>query len=616
MSTITLATIGATGVTRRLVANGVDKLTFTLPGATALTSADAATQGAFVTATYPDISFYGRVARVSRNGSGASESQTVELHGLWASLQQITYLQSWTVWDTSSSEAIAGTRPRVILGQNAAGERVTSGAQISDAIAWAASMGLPIALGTVDAGISLPFDEQENLSCADVILAMLRILPDYVAWFEGNTFHCRRRANLAGVSLPLSALSSLTHSARHDLQVPGVVINYEVTHNDDGRARTSVITDTAGNASHWAAARLLYDLQGRSRSFSKADIETQDIPADLTTDKAFLKQLHPWLATVDDADLAITAASRGVAEPLPRMLVKGPIPDWLNKDSDDEQLTWVIDYTVKVGDPAVVVETISGLTLTANIVATDALTRNYSRLASLDTGEEVPTGIAAALFTAWGTLWHEGRVTLTEAECPGTYRPGQLLTVNSISSPIQEVIEDLDSGSTTLSFGPPANIQADTLIALFRGLRARRFSYSRGERQTSEPDEDGDFQSGRAPDTRPTSGAGQTKRLRLLHTGDPSHEIDLNPADIDFLETSPEPLVLKTREILTLITDGGVLKAQRVQALCSLPYGDTIDLVAASKLLPAPGDPGDVLALNAESEPVWETPEGCPEEEV
>lgn len=619
MTTLNLKNIGAHGITRRLIANGTDRMTFTVSAPDALTSAPVANPGEFVTLTYPPhVSFFGRVARVTPTGSDAAEAQNVEVHGLWASLQQITYLQSWTVWDPANQAAINATRPRVILGMGANGQRVSTGAQIADAIAWAASRGLPIQTGTIDAGIALPFDEQENISCADVILAMLRILPDYVAWFEGPVFHCRRRANLQTVSLPIGHLAHVQHSARTDLQIPGVIVNYEVTHDDDGRARTTVITDTAGNTSHWAAARILYDLQGRSRSNSTAEIITRDIPENLASDKDWLRQFHPWLETVADEDLTITAASRIPTDPppdpppesppppLPRMLVKGPIPDWLNKTTQTQQITWVIDYTVRIA--GVLVETITGLTLTANIVATDALTRTYSRLAALDTGEPVPEGIASALYAAWGTLWHEGRVTRITAEIPGTYRPGQTLQVNGISSPIQEVVEDLDNGTTTLTFGPPANIQADTLIALFRGLRARRFSYSRADRLSGLPETPADALTGRTPDTRPTSGAGQTKRLRLLHPGPPAHEIDLNPEDTQF-DGTPEPTVLKTREVYLIQSDGSAgLEIVRAQVLCSATYGDPIPL----RLLPPGGQEGDILAILS-GDPAWEPTGDCDE---
>jgi hypothetical protein len=583
---VSITLTNATAIRRVRAANGPDSMSVTLPGASALTDADVETGGAVVTLTYNSIPFTGIVSKVRHTGSGRDESQIVDLVGLWTVLQKVTYMQIWQTWNIAGEVAETAPRSRVILGMDDTGARITAGQQIINAINYAISLGAPITLGTVDAGPQLPFDERENISVADVVLHVVRLMPDYVAWFNGSAFNCRRRASLGNVALAATDCTDVETTERRDLLVPGIKITYEKTHNYDGTPKTTIETDTAGTTSAWNTVHLNFDLQGRQRSYLKAAIETEDIPADLTTDKAFLKARVPWLESVADGDITIEAAARGSVDPLPRMLIKGPIPDWLNKDTEEETLTWTITVNIKVGDPAVLVETRTSVTVTAEIIATDAITRTYKRLASADSGEETPTGIAAALYTAWGTLQHEGSATLVQAECAGTYAPGQTITVNGITALIQSVDEDLVSGRTVVRFGPPARIEADSLIALFRGLRSRRYAWSRNERAGSEePGGDGgDIDQGAIPPkSTATQLGGQTTRLRITASdGTYDHEIDLNPAGTAFADSGDaSPTVITSREAFLLVLDAGKLVAKKVQVLCSAPYASGADRVIA-----------------------------------
>jgi hypothetical protein len=567
----------ATAIRRVRAANGPDSMTLTLTGATALSDADAATGGSVLSLTYNGVPFTGIVSKVRHIGSGRDESQVVELVGLWTVLQKVTYMQSWKTWSVSGEEAQTEPRARVILGMDDTGARITAGQQIRNAVNYAISKGAPIALGTVDDGPQLPFDERENIFVSDVILHVVRLMPDYVAWFSGNVFHCRRRASLGNAVIPPEACTDVETTERRDLLVPGIKITYEKTHNYDGTAKTTIETDSAGVTNVWNTVHLNFDLQGRQRSYLKASIETETIPEDLTADKAFLKARVPWLASVDDADITIFSAARGSADPLPRMLVKGPIPDWLDKETEEETLTWTLTVYIKVA--GVIVEAKDFITVTAEIIATDAATRTYKRLASADSGEETPTGIAAALFTAWGTLQHEGQATLVQAEAPGTYSPGQTVTVNGVTGLIQTVDEDLVAGRTVVRFGPPARIEADSLVSLFRGLRARRYAWSRNERaETEEPGGDGGDidQGGIPPKSTATQGGGQTTRLRIAASdGTYDHEIDLNPAGTVFAESGEAaPTVITAREMFLMVLVDGSLVAKKCQVLCSEPYAE------------------------------------------
>ena len=152
---------------------------------------------------------------------------------------------------------------------------------------------------------------------------------------------------------------------------------------------------------------------------------------------------------------------------------------------------------------------------------TDAEEKTYKLLASWDSGESVPTGVAAALYASWSVLHFDGSFVLTESECSGAILPRHAIRISggrsewaAMDALVQQVDEDVDSGQTTVRFGPPGQIEANSLVALFRALRGRRYSCKRQDRVTGESNGQTELElSGDAAQDVPCPGPGGKQKL-------------------------------------------------------------------------------------------------------
>ena len=110
------------------------------------------------------------------------------------------------------------------------------------------------------------------------------------------------------------------------------------------------------------------------------------------------------------------------------------------------------------------------------------------------------------------TPWFDGQIVLRAAECPGTWRPGMLLTFtngrpdwNAAGGVIQEVSEELLTGRTILRFGPPPIMDGAQFATLALQTRILR--------QGSPPAIGGGSAS--KGGTTPTAGGGSSVKLTL-----------------------------------------------------------------------------------------------------
>jgi hypothetical protein len=591
---VTFASLNASNLVIHTEINGLDEATFRIQGATILTDACPLTSGESYRIYQDDQpKFYGRLLlnprRAESNPNESTEAQTVRLVGLRWWLEHTTYMQSWKVYDTVGAELTNVNKGRVVLFQNAAGTRITYGAQIDDVIDWAIARGAPIEIGTIDAGIQMPFDERENITCAEVLDHCQRLFPDILIWFDYTTptptFHAVKRANIASVDLDLTSttrrLTVLDITPRADLVKPGVTVQYEKTHDVDGVTYRTVETDSAGDTAQFDSIYLSYDLQGSSATYLRQKITTENLPADLN-DKTWWKARLPWLNNIADGDLTITDAAKDAAiDSYSRILIAGIVQDWMTgKEVVQGCIRAKADVIIK--DGTTVLERAENLDIAVDIPATDASTGTYQRLSSYDSGESTPTGIAAELWAAWSILHYEGLLTIHQDEVDAYCHLGHTLNITNgvaawatMATLIQAIDESIDDGVTTVKFGPPAPVEADNLMGLFRALRVRRFSWSQSTRAAGTTSGSGQVElSGASPYASSSHGGGDTKRKRIADTdGTDTHITDINPAGITFDDAGDQAaLNIQLREILCLENDGGNLVYKRRQALVSESY--------------------------------------------
>ena len=278
-------------------------------------------------------------------------------------------------------------------------------------------------------------------------------------------------------------------------------------------------------------------IQTLSLSGSRAIVQKQSVVTDVlpkpnasTADVLkFFKKKRSWLRFILDKDLEISRgfnvemspedqlATNGETElpniwtthDLPRELLSGSITDWMERaytNLKTGQLLFLANFKF-VGDikkytsdqqriirnsfPPNDKEHPNENWFRETIMATNAQTRVYSRVTSFDEAEEVPQGLAQALWSALNTLHHEGTFTLAGEEIDRSVTIGCTLNLTggcsewaAMNAQVQEVTWIAASGQTIIRFGPPEHLSPQDMIEHLRGIRQSAPSLVFEERTT------------------------------------------------------------------------------------------------------------------------------------
>ncbi len=592
---------------------GIDTMTFDIDSETALSDDDLFAYHAYIRVRkvvdgVETLFFFGRVTSLPRSGVGGQyERRSFTVSGPGEQLASLVYRQSWV--ETTGTIR----KPLVVLYQDSNGNRCTTGAQIYDALLWAKSCGARIAApdaALIITGTILPYDERVNLKCCDVITECLRWHPHAVCWWDYTqrlpVFHCALRAALTPVSVALTSLNGLQLSPRTDLQIPAMAIAYTKSYQADDQSWSRTYFDwspvIAGETSEETTDRLNgldvvwanFDLDGMSRTTERSKIVVEDFPADYN-DKAWWKARVPWLREIDDANLTLAngRCMNDTDASLDKIKTEGNLLPWMGKTESDERIC--VDATVSKydGEQLVSIETIP---VTIVVKATDASTKTYSRVVALDSGESVPEGVCAALYSEWSGLHYDGQFRITEEECSGAFSLGNSVNItgglsgwSSMAAMVAHTSEHLDTGDSEVSLGPLRTVDIDSLVSLFRATRNRQFSYRRVTR-TGAADASTDGEGSAATSVlHESEGTAITKRRVIFDPdADPQHKIDLNPAAVNFPDptNSAEGAVTMQPRELFIITassaDGSYLIVKRVQVLASDAYGSSYQIPVGS----------------------------------
>lgn len=477
-----------------LASQGADTLTFKELGAAYDATPIFAFDDTLILRRDSTIVFVGRVQRVSARAA-RSEERSYTVAGPWSWLEQIVYQQIWHTTSGVDATVIEERRGRIVIGQDEDGNKRATGPEISAALQWAIDNGAAIAIGTIDASVTIPYQELVDVTVAELVRACLRWTPDAQTWFDYTaatpTLHIRRRASLAPAAIAISPTlaKSLEIRSREDMQVPACVLKYERSHSLDGEVWATTELDKYPALATGAEPRALVatiDLEGSSATYEFQELETAAI---ITDSKAFWKSQLDWLAAYADGDITITedtlTDTAGGATTLDRYVISGAVADWMGVGNGEVIAKAKIAYTGSAG--AAFAATIG----TVRLVGTDTSKTTFSRLMSLDTAEATPVGLAEALYNALSVLHYEGSFTASEEEVSGLIHPGNTLRLTgglaawaTMDAMVQQVTMDIDSGSTSIAFGPPAQLGPQDLVAQLRVTRNARSSWRRKERST------------------------------------------------------------------------------------------------------------------------------------
>lgn len=490
---------------------------FTFTQRSPFDTAHAFAHGSDVVLTKDGVTWFrGKIRLPETYASPQTETKPYEAVGPWDDLERTPYQQQWRIW--TGTEVVLVYKSRCVLGQAADGSRQTLAQAATEIIAYAISAGVNLQIGTIDISGTFPFEEFVDQSCGEVLRKILRWAPDAASWIDyattPPTINIRSRSALSVQSglLFFTRNKLLRIKPRADLAPPVVAILYErINTHDDNSYRELVEDKFPADQSTQQPGALVFsvELAGSRITSQRQRVEVAAWPEDNPEWIEWLKAKNPWLANPVISDITIVGDVDLTSE-LPRELVEGLIPDWLNKDAAPCTVSATLNYTQTVdGDPRPVVEHL----ITVNTIATNAITKTYRKNSVDEVAEPIPTGLAQRLYTSLNALHYEGQYVRGGPECLNTYRPGMRLNLfggeaiwQTMGALIQVVTHQIDTGTTTVDFGPPSHLNLQDYIELMRANRSRLPAHSAPDRDKDEPGESTDLEiQGIAPRQNATS---------------------------------------------------------------------------------------------------------------
>lgn len=475
------------------------------------------------------------------------------LAGPWWHLQRIVYRQ---IWQTLVRDALGPTPSgRVILHQSAAGAAISVDAQLADIIAYARTQSAPLALGACATHLTLPWDEQRDLTCAQAVDRCLRFCPDVCSRIDyapavpvlhftaGDDFQ-----------IPDSA-ETIVDQARDDLVCPGVEIQIERLGQHDGTQYRTLQNLTAGDVADPDAVHATLQLAGpeSNRTVLRVDVVTETIPAPLANAAWWIAR-HPRLNGIAAGDLSIIDTGRWTLDTAanppawavaadtnlyPRISLT-PIAQLVTLDvrSRVERITATCDI-IRRNAANEIIDNEHAVVLELQVVTTNATTRTYTHVQAFSgiDGEPVPEGLAAELLAHWSTRYYDGTATWPLADAWPVV--GAIVS----GSPIQSCSVESSRNTASVQFGAPAHLSIEDFAARLQGFRTRRASISWRSRSTGEPAPSAELDPAQLnPAKVPGQGGGEKRQLVVA--GATTGKIDLNPSGLSESQSmSPRTLL-------------------------------------------------------------------------
>lgn len=543
----TLAQLGITDLRIKFANHADDVATWTCDGADVDSAADFAT-GTVVSIWRKNGQlaakrvFSGAITSLPRYGSGAAHRVSYEARGGWYWLTKGFYTQSYPVHDGTTAGTCSKTR--IVIGYGANGT-ATPTAQLAEILNQCAAASGEIAGTAAGSSVSvssatIPGDEELDLTWADAVNRILRWFPDTAVFFDHSVHPVKCTIERWTETNPdrtrwwgAGDCDEVEVVPRHDLQIPGVRIDYEiVTSVESGSGDNLSVTryrnvesDTAGSPSALGAAHFTVEIDGGTKTTLKQKITVENLPATLPVVSAsgtkpgsawqtFFAKYIPELC--DKTLTAFSCDKTWFPENLNHVLLTGQVQPWFPRTRTAKSVAMAFTASYADGSRSVV-----GKTFSVTLTLTNAATGTYTATTST-AGADVPTGLAAALYAAMGRLWYEGRIVRTQADVLGTASPGESLALGGVLPGggtaygfVQSEEWDVGNGKTTVSFGPPNHLGVQDLVQLAQANRKRRPVESQSAKASASVDagQDDDMTlGGPAPDTHEGETEGLTDR--------------------------------------------------------------------------------------------------------
>jgi hypothetical protein len=520
--------------------------------------------------------------QASQDGSGAGV--VYEFQNAWYLFENMCFEMRYASYNSGSLEYKFLSEVQLFTKLNGSNilEPQDSGAQIEEILdfvndrAVEAGMDTPLIIGTIDPAIDFPSYQVREMMCGAALLKCLEMSPDVSCWFDYTTnitgeptptIHFLSRASRTAKTLAIlngTDHKSLAIVPRNDLLVRSVVIQYKVTGSVDGNTwmlqgdaqRDKYGPNGANSGSDpdkgLRVIRQTIDLQGSQTTSVKADIECETVDANHATEATRLiwwKKKIQWLNSDKISGLAIPASATikddtGATVSLatyPRELTRGQVATWTGFEQKWVTITGKATFN-KYATAAAATAAVSGTPgdsanlavqkaeekeVSVRLLITDATTGTYDAIASIDYGEDMPTGIAQQVYTSLATVQYQGNDIRIQPEVMNDTGTGPLIHLGhklnlsggrteweTMVAQVQGIIEHDGRGETSISFGPARHIAAGDLADMFQWNRFRRYWYNPKLRETASYASSGSVSLGAdVPKENSQDGSGTSKLL-------------------------------------------------------------------------------------------------------
>lgn len=576
----TLEAIGITSSSIKYLANGIDTLDFTVDSA--LTAAGIAYGTAIKLYDDATCIFIGEITDLPSDATASAPAQ--KYYTARSYLHRLTrsqYTQDISAFNPLAEETQDYIDPRVVLGLRYPASRITNTTQITDVLDFAISIkSVPVSRAdTWPAGFLCPSDQKENISCWDAIVSQLRWIPDHILYCDYSTgstvVKLAKAADITPSTITVTSnLASISATPRYDLQMCGLNVFFRRVSTFDGAAVENRYVQSAGSYMDALADNLYIDLDGGETSFVRQAITVSPYPE--SDWKVWLTTRAPWLADLDTFD--ITNVSRSGTKSYEQELVKGPILKWMPVSSEEETITFTVEYDITDSEGNYIERATTKIPV--QVTSCNGTTKTYSKIASSDSGEAEPTGLAAGLYASWSMLHWDGSLS-TYLIRTGYILPGSRLNISgahaslaSMGAIVQATTIDLQTCSVDITYGTCRALEADSFTALYRAIRYRRSS----TRILADEDDDEAIEEDETSILSTPRGSAHSSpaitRSQIGASGSSGRAVSLDASDLDASE------VAKFRDCTFTDTDGEEQTVRILSTAAMSIGGDTSGIPA------------------------------------
>ena len=490
-----------------------------------------------------------------KSGSPDSETLGYKWVSPWYELEKTVFRQPWGGFVVNPGVTIAPSYPasagisysasassafmvsHIMANVDNFGDTVGTRLQLAALLNYAATgCGIPIQFTQSELVDQLiPWEEYRDVTIAEGVRRQIQMLPNCGVWFDYSVYPPKLNVmgwqSLPQVSLPLAGLIPYSPNGWHESvnvsrvweqELPSVDLIFETTSTVDGEPKKSWIEERAPSGSTGrepGAMVATIDLEGAQITTINATIRTQAFAANHgsvgsdATRIAWWKTHQPQLnrfnivdgtISIDNVEIMdVNTGATGTPDPstYPRELLEGNWAPWMGISYKEVEVRATATYSLRNVDiPALLAKTGPAENFHVKVRLTNGSTGTYGGIASVDSGEPAPLGLAAYMWACLGdnvslggagprfqgrASWVEDEVLGFPASSGGAPQLGLGVRINltgaasgdgwaTMKSTLQSIDYDLESGRTAISFGPPRNQTIPNLLQLLRMNRWRR----------------------------------------------------------------------------------------------------------------------------------------------